>query len=345
MRTFSILGCVALVAFSFPATVLSQDSVFKIRAGGGTSKVNGKITRISADGVTIDSEEIPAAEIRKLVFSKEPREVGRARGQMESGRYADAIDELKKIKSAAQSPMLQQEIDFIEAYSTSQISLRGGNVAPQVAGKTIGNFIATYSDSSFHLAPAVEQYGKLIFAFGKLDLAAAEFAKLANSSWPEYRLKGLFQSGKTLTELGRYSEANTAFDAILAVQENDDLSQAYKLLAKCEIARLAGLQGNTDEAKQTIENLIRDNDPDEKLLFAHLYNALGATFEKSGQLKDAATAYLHTELLFATETEPHSEALYRLSLIWPQLEETDRANRSRNTLKTRYRNSYWAGKL
>ena len=344
-RSFWRLSLILLIASAIPSMVLAQDAVFKVRTARGSSKVSGKITEVSAEGVTIDGELVPAADIKKVVFSKEPTELDRARDQMESGRYADAIEELEKIKSPVGSAMVQQEIDFIKAYSTSRISLLGGNITPQVAGKEIGKFITTYKDASYHLAPAIEQYGKLIYAFGKPEVAVREFNRLTQSSWPEYQLRGHFQLGKTLTELGRYDEAELSFDAILAEESNDDVTQTYKLLATCEKARLAGIQGNLEAAKKVLEGIIRDENPDKKRLFAHLYNALGATYEQAGKLKEAATAYLHTELLFASESEPHSEALYRLALIWPKLEQTDRANRARDTLKSRYRNSYWAGKL
>jgi Flp pilus assembly protein TadD len=102
---------------------------------------------------------------------------------------------------------------------------------------------------------------------------------------------------------------------------------------------------NPEQATQTLNELIATESAENSLLFANLYNALGSVYEKAGQLKEARTAYLHTNLLYASEPDEHAEALYHLALIWPQLEETDRANEARDTLKTRYRNSYWAGKL
>ena len=218
------------------------------------------------------------------------------------------------------------------------------STTPMAAGKEVGTFIKEYGDS-WHLYPMIEQYGKLILAFGKPDLAANEFAKLADCPWPEYMLKGNFHRGQVLTELGKYAEAQAAFDAILAVESNDDLTQNYRLFAKCEKARIDGLQGNAEAAQKALEEIIRDENPDNKKLFACLYNALGSVFEKSGKFKEAARAYLHTELLFATEPEPHAEALYHLALIWPKLEETDRANQARQLLSSAYANSFWKQKL
>ena len=94
-----------------------------------------------------------------------------------------------------------------------------------------------------------------------------------------------------------------------------------------------------------IEAIIKREDPMvAQQLFAHAYNALGTCHEQTENWEEAAIAYLHTELLFAQHPEPHAEALYRLSTIWTKLEESDRANKARKTLRDRYPNSYWAAK-
>ena len=341
-RTF-VLGTAILVASLIGTMANAQDAVYKYRDGGRTSKVSGRITDVSPNGVTIDGTEIAAVEIKKIVYGKEPLEVDRARSQMESGRYADAIEELGKIQGTVPKA-IQQEIDFINAYSNSQISLRGGNVTPKVAASEVKTFITTHS-SSLHLFPAIDQFAKLAFAAGLPEVAEAEFAKLKDSTWPEFKLKGHFYAGQMQIELGKLDDAKASFEAIQAIESNDDMTQTYKLLSTCELARLVGLQGDTATAKKALEKIIKDENPDNKKLFAHLYNALGSVYEKADRKKEAARAYLHTELLYATEVEAHAEALFRLAKIWPQLEETDKANRARETIKTRYRNSYWATKL
>ncbi len=88
--------------------------------------------------------------------------------------------------------------------------------------------------------------------------------------------------------------------------------------------------------------MIKSENPDNELLFAYLYNALGACYESSQNWQEAAIAYLHTELLFSVDPDAHAEALKKLSEIWPRLDQPDRATRAMTTLKNRYRNSYWA---
>ena len=338
-----VLTLTAILVFGFLAPVsVAQDSVFTFRKSG-SSKASGRITAMSPDGITIGDTTVPVDDVRKVSYSGEPREISRARGQVEAGRFADSIEEIGKVKPTG-NPMIDQEIDFIKAYATARLSLRAGTVTAQVAGKAIRDFINTHPQS-YHIYPATEQYGHLLFAFGKPDLAAKQFELLTQSKWLEYKLKGHFLHGEMMMELGKFPDAQKSYEALLANQENDDLSQYYRLLGKCLQAKAIGMQGDPKAAIVTLQGIVRDENPDNKKLFAYLYNALGLLQEKSGNDKEAALAYLHTQLLFATEAEPHSEALYRLALTWRKLEETDRANESADNLKSAYRNSYWAGKL
>lgn len=322
--------------------LLAQDGVYQFKASGGNSKTSGKITEISPDGVMIAGKLVPASKIARVSFSREPSDINRARDQMETGRFSDAIESLGKIDVTKLTPQMKAEVDFIRAFSMSQSSLRGGGTTPQEAGAVVTAFIDEHP-TSWHLHPAVEQLGKLYFAIDRTDLAIGQFAKLTKSSWPRYRLNGSLQLG--MLTMDKAAEANSAFDSILNSNSNDDVTQLYKLLAKCQKARLAGIDGDSATSLSELNEMIATENSDNKLLFAHLYNALGAVHQKNSNWKEARTAYLHTDLLFATESELHAEALFHLSKIWAKLEETDRAAAARDTLKSRYRNSYWAGKL
>lgn len=322
--------------------VFAQDGVYQFKASGGSSKTSGKITEISPDGVTIAGKLVPASKIDRVSFSREPSEINRARDQMETGRFSDAMESLSKMDVTKLTPQTKPEVDFIRAFSMAQNSLRGGGTTPQEAGAVVAAFISN-NPTSWHLFSAVEQLGKLYFAIDRADLAKEQFEKLSKCSWPKYQLNGALQLG--MLSMDQAPAATAAFDSILSNDSNDDVTQLYKLLAKCEKARLSGVSGDAAASISVLNKMIATENSDNRLLFAHLYNALGAVYEKNSNWKEARTAYLHTDLLFATEAELHAEALFHLSKIWAQLDETDRAAIARDTLKSRYRNSYWAGKL
>ena len=342
--TLCLSSVALLVMVLVGAPGFGQDAVFTFKDGGGYSKTSGKIDSVDPEGVTIDGQKIPSSEIKKISVAKEPTEISRARDQMDAGRYSDCLEELAKIESVPNNRLIEQEIAFMKAYSTAQISRRGGAIPPDAAGREVQAFINAYPQSH-HLYSAIEQYGHLIFAFGKPEVAAPEFAKLKTVGWHEYQLKGHYYYARMMAQTGNATEANVSLDAILADSGTDDLTQQYKLLAQCEKERLRGLAGEADAAVAALQQMIKEQNAENKMLFAQIYNALGDVQAKAGRLKEAMMAYLHTQLLFASEPDSHAEALFHLAEIWPQLEQTDRANQSRETLKSRYRNSFWARSL
>ena len=324
----------------------SKDSIFlNAEAGSRGSVIRGKITEVSPDEVTIKTgsktQQIPPHRIKKITFAGEPSQLGRARDRLGDGRYADCLVELAKIDKPAKTELIQQEIDFLNAYCNAQLSLHGGNVTAQQAGRQINQFIRKYPDS-LHLYPALEVMGQLLIAVNKPDLAADEFAKLARAESPQVKIGGLFHQGQALILSGKLDQAKRAFESIATIDATDDASMQSKLLAQAELAKVLALQGDPQAGQEIVDKIIANESADNSELFAYAYNALGTCHLKAGRLMDAALAFLHTQLLYPNVPEPHAEALFQLTKIWPQLEFTDRADRARQLLKSRYRNSYWA---
>ena len=346
LRTIRLSFLVATFFLSTLAT--AQDDVFVFRDNGRTTKISGKVTDFAPGMVMIDegnkTTEIPETSIKKIEFGGEPSALGRARDRMDDGRYADCLEELGKIEEAPSSPFIQHEIDYLNAYCNAQIALRGGDVTANVAGGAINSFVRNYA-KSYKFYDATELLGRLLMAIGKPDLAEKEFAKLAQSADPQDQINGYFYQGQAMLLQDNIAGAKTSFSSIGTVDSVDDYAQQYKLVAQCQLARIKALEGDPEGGIADIEAIIKKESPDNKLVFAYAYNARGECYLKQGKTKDAAIAFLFTELLCSLQPEPHAEALFRLAQLWPELEELDRANRARSIIKTRYRNSYWATKL
>ena len=345
--TTAAIAAAAVVLFALPVRG-QDDAVYRKRGLGGKTKITGKIARTTPNGVTIETSsgtvEIPGQEVDKLQFWNEPSEVDNARDRLRSGRFNDALDELKGITEPIQSPLLQTEVDYLRAAASANVALRSGTISPADAGRIVNTFVTKHG-TSIHFYPATDLLGKLLFAASLPQQAEKQFAILTSAVWPEYKLKGYFYRGKMRTELGKYNEAQRAFDAIESIQSNDKLVQDYKLLARVEKAKAIALAGKPDEAVKKVEEVIKVENPDRSRLFAHAYNALGVAHLKAGRKKEAAMAFLHTDLLYPTESEAHAEALYYLAKLWSLLEKNDRASQARETLTSSYRNSFWATKL
>jgi hypothetical protein len=330
-----------LLAISFAETN-AQDTVFKNKVGGGTSRVPGKITAMTPEGVTIGKQEVAAEEIRRISVGKEPSAIARLRDQMNSGRYADCLEGLAKLSDLPSEPLLQQEVAFMRAFSSARLSLTQGSVGAKDAGVIVAKFLADYP-TSFHTYPALEQYGLLIYSFGKPDLAAKEFEKLKNAKWKEMRWRGHFLHGRMMQITNQTDQAKANYEAILADKSTDVATARFQLLAQCELAKLEGLSGQAGPAIEQLRGMIKSQTSANPQLFAYIYNAKGAIFEQLGQLKAARTAYLHTTLLFGGETEAAAEATYRLAKLWPQLNQAGRANDAREQLNSKFRQTYWKG--
>ncbi len=340
----------------FPTTLIfspivlpaQNDSVF-ISGSDRNSVIRGKITASSPLGITIKTnsteQDVPASQILKIKYATEPSQLDRARERFDSGRYDDCISELDKIKNEELTPLVKTEVDFLRAFATAQKALRGDTgVTSQQAGSIINQFVKNNSNS-YRLIPATEMLGRLLIAIGKPEMAEEEFVKLTQSNWNEYVLKGHYLTGQAQILQGKLDPAKASFDAIKGVTSNDDMTQQYKLLAECQLAKIMALQGQVEPAIEILNKIIKDEDADNTQLFANAYNALGTCYLKADQLKAASRAFLKTQLLFSAQADAHAEALFNLATIWPKLDQTDRANQARQALKSQYRNSYWASKL
>ena len=99
--------------------------------------------------------------------------------------------------------------------------------------------------------------------------------------------------------------------------------------------------GQTDEAKELVEEVIAKNDPADDELFAQAYLALGTAHRKADEPLEAVLAYLHVDLLFFRQRDAHAEALYYLSNLWGQIDRPEQAVQARNLLKSRYGATIW----
>jgi len=295
----------AIAAFGYSNSSFAQDTVF-LNTG---RPIRGKISVSTPDQIQVGDKTIPIQDVKKISFSGAPRELGRAKASMETGQYNDAWDQLQKITETP-TGMILQEYQYVEAFVMGKLALQGGSVSVQKAGGQIGSFLQR-NPTSFRVYPLTELYGQLLVSINKIELAEAEFQKLSNS----------------------------------ACELNDVNAQQYKTMAKCQSAKALALQGQVEEAQAIIEKIIKDENPDDKRLFAYCYNALGVCHMKSKKPIEAELAFLHTDLLFSTEPDAHAEALFHLYRLWSDRQLTDRANRAREVLSSNYANSFWKLKL
>ena len=346
----SLLLAVVLMTISCGArsTVHAQslDSIYKFSGGGGSTKASGKVVDMTPAGVIIETRgkrtTVPSQEIRKIVYSGQSSQLDRTRERIMSGSFAQGLDEIAKIDDK-KNIFVAHEIAFLESWCHANLAIDGDKPLKD-AGTYVNNFLQKYK-KSYHFYPMTELKGRLLQSLKLNDLATAEFKRLAEAEWPEYSYKGHYLLAETLNSQGQHAQAVSECDAILSGADNSDVAQQYKLLATCAKAKSQALAGETAGIEVPLRQLIKVENPDNKKLFAAAYNAWGVYHFKAGRWKEAREKFLMTHLLMTSEADSHAEALFYLSKIWPKLENTDQANKTRELLKSRYRNSYWAQQL
>ena len=332
----------AIAAFGFGnETSFGQDTVF-LNSG---RPIRGKVANSTPDAIQVGTETVSIQDIKKISLAGEPRELGRAKNDMDSGQYEDAWAELQKI-TETQTGMVLQEQQYIEGFLMGKLSLQGGSVSTADARAKINQYLQKYPNS-FRAYPLTELYGELLVATNELAQAEVAFQKLSTASITDYQIKNLFNLGQTQLLLEKFAAARTTFETLQNHKLNDVNAQNYKTLARCLAAKADVLspQGQAEPAQAVIEKIIKNENPDNTQLFAHCYNALGICHLKNNDDKGAALAFLHTDLLFSTEADAHAEALYHLNKLWSKMEQNDRANRSRQILNANYGNSIWKSKM
>ncbi|MBW8884757.1 MAG: tetratricopeptide repeat protein [Planctomycetia bacterium] len=297
------------------------------------------------DKVTIDQSggprDIQVNEIVRITFAGEPTELVAGRNNVLQKNYNQALAELKKLDGQKiDRPFIKQDIDFYKALCQARLALSEGG-DKKAAETAMYNFVRS-APQSYHFYEAAETLGDLAMASGKWADATKYYTGLAGAPWADYQMRANNASGRALIGEKQYDQAMEKFKAVLS----SDLSSAEAIRQKnlATVGRAICLveTGKVDEAMTMLKDLIDKNDPQDAVLFARAYNALGRCYLKQNKPKDAVLALLHTDLLFYADADAHAEALYHLSKLWSDINKSDRAVAARNTLRERYAGSIWA---
>lgn len=335
------------VAWSGATPVWGQVSIFLKPGAASRGTVRGEISGMSPDRLTVKADsgdiEVDVHSIRSITYSQAPAELARAKSRFEAMQFDEGLEELAKVATPVASKDLEHELDWLQAMATAESALQGGKVTAQDAGKVLTAFLRKYPNS-FYTWPVTERLGKLLTAIGRSDLAQTEFAKLAGSTSPEYQLKGSFYVSQSRLSSGDGPGALESLKVVTGSALEGEGINELKSRAKAMNARALALSGDLAAAKQAVEKLVAEENPENAALFAEAYNTLGFCHYQEGDMKAAALAFLHTDLLFFTQTESHAEALWYLSQIWPKLDKPDAGFQAQETLRRLYRTSPWASK-
>lgn len=305
---------------------------------GEVTDATPTMVKLQRSGRTV---ELPAYQVEGVQFGGEPAQLTQARTNALSGSYEKALELLEEIDSGeVDNELVKQEIQYYRAYCAAELAMLGKG-SLKAAGTQLNAF-ASQNRSSFHQLEAQQLLGDLLTAMGNHQAAQAKYAILARTPWPAYQVRSGVLMGKSLQAQDKHAEAIRTFEQAAAIEDDSPETQAQKRAATLGKAVSMAATGDAREAVQMVRDTIAAAAPEEQQLLAQAYNALGASYSKTGDTKAALFAYLHVDLLYPNAGAQHAEALYHLAPLFEQIGKTDDARDARQRLREQYPGTTWA---
>lgn len=341
-KTLTILSCFLLQSLVAVSAVAEEDQVYLKRG----APINGAIRGSTQTQVAIESRganrTINVNEIRLIAFADEPQELRQGRAKAGNGRFAEALDDLKRVNPAAiEREIVKRDLQFHLALCEGELAMSAGGDKSKAADLVLA-FVRA-APQSFHFFEAARLLGDLAAAQNDFAKAATYYGAIAaKAPWPEYQMSASLSEARALLAQGSYPEAQQKFESVIAQPSDAPEAKRQKLLAQVGKGKCLAEAGSPQQGIALIEQIIAENEPSDGELFGRAYNAHGDCLLKAGRTKDALMAYLHVDVLFYSEPDVHAESLYHLSNLWGEVERPDRAAAARNLLQQRYAGSVWA---
>jgi tetratricopeptide (TPR) repeat protein len=305
----------------------------------------GLVSEMGRDEVKLDMSGITRTfevnEIVRITFRDEPPDLGAARANVLQRNYNQALVDLRKAEAQkVDRELVRQDIDYYKALCQCRLAMSEGG-DKTTATMAMLNFVKS-APQSYHFYEAAELLGDLAMSSGKWADAVRYYTPLTSVRWADYQIRANNAIGRALAGEKKFDEALEKFKAVIASDLSTAEATRQKNLAQVGKAVCLAETGKVEEAAAALKDLIDKNDPQDNVLFARAYNALGRCYIKLNRPKDAVLALLHTDVLFYSDADAHAEALYHLSKLWTDINKSDRAVAARNTLRERYAGSVWA---
>ena len=301
---------------------------------------NGTIVGVTRERVSIDldnkKEEVAANMIESTVYEGEPSGINAARIAIRNSRMDEALDALSKVDAAKlpDNAYIKQDYAFLLAYVKGQLALTESGDLKE-AENAVASFIKDHS-RSYHYYEACQLYGDILVTAGKFEQAKKAYDALSKAPWPEYSLKAKVALGNAEISENKIAEARKLFDEVIKAQDDSSQVETQKHLAQVGLSKCLVAENKIDQAVKELEAFIAKTNPENTVLQATIYNALGFAYEKADNAAFAINAYLSVDVLYSGARNEHIAALRSLSLLWRKTGRNDRAEEVEKRLKEMY---------
>ena len=338
----SLLVALGFLAVSVGAradeVVLILGATVKQAIGG---RVRGQIQSESPSEVVVQvgaaSVAVPVEQIASVRYDGQSATFQMADSRASNGSLAEAAELFHKaVGESADKPLPLRAALAREALTLADLAMIEPERSKEALDK-LKAFVQKYPNSR-QVTLARDALVRLELHEGDFTAAAAAIAEIAKL--PQAAERAAVLKTKLLAKQGKYTEALTELDRLIAAAPKGSNSRRAALLAKAEC--MAGLKKFKD-AETLARQVILESPPEDAEAQAPAYNTLGDCLKAANRPKDALLAYLHTDLLYSKDKEEHPRALHEIEALFRALKQDGRADEFAQRLKQEYPKSPWIG--
>ncbi|TWU37687.1 hypothetical protein Q31b_44760 [Novipirellula aureliae] len=303
------------------------------------SPIRAAVVETTAEYVAVErgatNQKISSGEILKILFEGDPPGLTKGREFALDGQYKQALEDLAEVvRDTLPRKIIEEDWEFYVAYSQSQLALAGQADKKSAAAQMIA--FASNHRTSWHWFSAAKVIGDLALALGNTDDAFKWYGVLRRAPSTTQKIQSVYLTGLAHFAAGDVEKAIAEFEKVIGINVQSAPDARLQSLAKAALAKAYAKQNQADKGLELVSSVIAELGPTDIEMSARAYNAQGANFESKGDTEGAILAYLHTHLMFSSQSDADAFALSRLAELWPKVGKPERAAAARQRLRDRY---------
>ncbi len=310
--------------------------------------LRGEFTAMTTTAVKIklsngQEQEVPVSNIESIRFDGEPPLLAQAQSNERSGSLDAALEKFRQVQSeyTGEDKRLAVDLKFLIARTVVKSALADPSKFDE-AKKLIQAF-RSENKSNFRYLESSLLEAQLLAGDPKNSAAVQDLLKEVQAAPVKgFQLQAGVQLGRLLLAGNDLAGALAAFEQVIQQSAEDPGATSAHFDGMLGKALCQQKQGQLDEAIATLDEVISKSSESESQTLARAWVLKGDCMRGKNLPKDALMAYLHVDVLYASEPAAHAEALYRLANLWGPAGQQARAEEALALLTTRYPNSTWA---
>jgi TolA-binding protein len=341
MKRMKFLGTAFFMTVAMTSTARGQ---VEVHVRDNEKPIKGTLKQESSQGIVVGKEKISALDIVDVTYEVTPlserlstyrpaikAERDAAEPGQEDQRKAHLKDAATKYETMLKKLAPGQEsaarhLQFKIAFLAGLLAQENGGPA-DLAIERLKEFKSRYPNS-WQIIRCLRLLADLLMSQKRFDEAEQTYKELTGLNVPdEVKHEAELSAAMVSLRAGQHDRALKKLNELAArLPKNSRFATRARIAeAECLVAAK-----KLDEARKSLKTII--DDAKDKDVKAAAYNALGLSYFKAGQLKEARWEFLWVDVVYNQDRAEHARALYYLMLTFEQLGEAQRALQCRELL-------------